>query len=208
MKKIKFFDGSVNKTTPLSAENLNKMQDNIELEIGEKQSEMMQQLEETKKTILQMQENLIDTKKIANEVLLKAYPIGSIYTSINNVNPSTLFGGKWTAFAKGKTLFGVDTADNQFATVEKTGGKKTHTHATKDHTLTIEEMPKHSHRDFMITPDGNEIKDGFMNYNYDKGKYYPLTSDTGESKPHNHGNTTSEYNIPPYITVYFWKRTA
>lgn len=208
MKKIKFFNGSENKKTPLSAENLNKMQDNIEEEMSIKQSEMMQQLEETKKTILQMQENLIDTKKIANEVLLKAYPIGSIYTSIKNINPSTLFGGTWVSFAEGKSLFGVKSDENFFNQVEKTGGSYWHTHTTGDCTLTVDQIPKHSHRDFMIGQGGTQVGDGFMNYNYDKGKYYPLTSETGGGKPHNHGKTSGDYHIPPYITVYFWKRIA
>lgn len=213
MEKIEFVNGSVNQTTPLSAENLNKMQDNIEKEMNNNQSEMMQQLEETKKTILQIQENLIDTKKTANEVLLKAYPIGSIYTSINNVNPSTLFGGKWTAFAKGKTLFGVDTADSQFATVEKTGGKKTHTHATKDHVLTEEEMPEHAHRTWgAIEGQGaSRAHDKLQLNGFGENRLYSgmFEMDTaGKSKAHNHGNTTSADNLPPYVTVYFWKRIA
>jgi hypothetical protein len=189
MEKIKWINKEEGYSTPLSAENLNKMQDYIEQAINEEVGNLRSKL---------------NTDFFRKNI----FPIGAIYTTIENVNPEKYFGGKWTAFAKGKTLFGVDTADNQFATVEKTGGKKTHTHATKDHVLTIEEMPKHIHRDFMITPDGDRIADGFMSYNFAKGKYYPPTQETGGSKAHNHGNTESADNLPPYITVYFWKRTA
>ena len=67
------------------------------------------------------------------------YPVGSVYISVNSTNPSTLFGGTWEAFASGKTLVGIDTQQSEFNTVQKTGGEK-------KHTLTIEEMPSHSHR--------------------------------------------------------------
>ena len=29
----------------------------------------------------------------------------------------------------------------------------------------------------------------------------------GVTQPHNHGNTGSSSNIPPYIAVYCWRRT-
>ena len=66
------------------------------------------------------------------------YPVGSVYTSVNNVNPSSLFGGTWVSFASGRTLIGVDTAQTEFNTVQKTGGEKTHT-------LTATEIPSHTH---------------------------------------------------------------
>ena len=66
------------------------------------------------------------------------YPVGSIYTSINATNPSTLFGGVWEQIASGRTLVGVDTSQTEFNTVKKTGGEKTHR-------LTESEMPVHSH---------------------------------------------------------------
>lgn len=66
------------------------------------------------------------------------YPVGSIYMSVNNVNPGTLFGGTWTAWGSGCVPVGVDTAQTEFSTVEKTGGEKSHT-------LILDEMPKHSH---------------------------------------------------------------
>ena len=36
-------------------------------------------------------------------ILNKVYPIGSIYITVNNVNPSTLFGGTWLKFPGGRT---------------------------------------------------------------------------------------------------------
>ena len=66
--------------------------------------------------------------------ILDAYPIGSIYISVVNTNPGTIFGGTWIAFAEGRTIVGVHTTETEFATVEKTGGsKKLHKHS---HTFT------------------------------------------------------------------------
>ena len=57
------------------------------------------------------------------------YPVGSIYQSMNATSPASSIGGTWTQL---KTfLYGADTA-------KKTGGEATHT-------LTIGEMPSHSH---------------------------------------------------------------
>ena len=36
--------------------------------------------------------------------LLAAWPVGSIYTSTVNTNPSTYFGGTWTSFDPGSAL--------------------------------------------------------------------------------------------------------
>ncbi len=52
------------------------------------------------------------------------YPIGSIYISVNNINPSVFFGGNWEGFAKGRTIVGVDTQQTEFNKVEKLGGDK------------------------------------------------------------------------------------
>lgn len=79
------------------------------------------------------------------------YPIGSIYTSVNSANPSTLFGGTWEAFGSGRCLVGVDTSDTDFNTVQKTGGSKTNsTTFTPSGSITgtalsIDQIPSHSH---------------------------------------------------------------
>lgn len=66
------------------------------------------------------------------------YPIGSIYISVIDVNPTNYFGGTWEAFGTGRTLVGVDATQTEFNTVMKTRGEKTHK-------LTINEMPGHNH---------------------------------------------------------------
>lgn len=49
-----------------------------------------------------------------NLILDNIYPIGSIYISVNAINPSEYFGGVWEQFAQGKTLFGVDSTQTDF----------------------------------------------------------------------------------------------
>lgn len=73
-----------------------------------------------------------------NTILNLVYPVGSLYLSTNSTDPSTLFGGTWEAFAKGKTLVGIDSDQVEFDTVEKSGGEKSHV-------LTINELPSHGH---------------------------------------------------------------
>ena len=62
-----------------------------------------------------------------------AFPIGSIYLSVNSTSPASLFGGTWE---KIKDKFLLASGDTYSAGA--TGGEATHT-------LTIEEMPSHSH---------------------------------------------------------------
>lgn len=69
---------------------------------------------------------------------LDIYPVGSIYMSVINKNPSSLFGGTWAVWGTGKVPVGVDSSQTEFNSVEKSGGEKSHT-------LSVAEMPNHTH---------------------------------------------------------------
>lgn len=59
------------------------------------------------------------------------YPVGSIYMSTTlstAASVAAIFGGTWEAWGAGRCPVGVNVDDSDFATVEKTGGAKTHTH--------------------------------------------------------------------------------
>ena len=124
------------------------------------------------------------------------FPVGAIYISLTSTNPSKYFNGTWEQL-KGKFLVGVDTSDVDFNTSGKTGGEK-------EHTLTISEMPKHSHS-IVISSGGSKTTSGF-DYTYSSStKVYSMDDDdmikmSGESQPHN--------NLPPYIAVFMWKRIS
>lgn len=70
------------------------------------------------------------------------YPVGSIYMSVKNTNPSTFFEGTtWVAWGAGKVPVGVNTSETEFDAVEKTGGAKSvnlnHSHTVNGHTHTV-----------------------------------------------------------------------
>lgn len=81
----------------------------------------------------------LDTKftELTNKIN-SIYPVGAIYMSVNDTNPSTLFGGTWVAWGSGKVPVGVNTSETEFNSVEKTGGAKTHT-------LSTAQIPSHNH---------------------------------------------------------------
>ena len=62
---------------------------------------------------------LVPTNNATDNILLRVYPVGSIYMSVNNIDPGTLFGGTWVALGSGRLRVGVDTAKTEFNTVEK-----------------------------------------------------------------------------------------
>lgn len=141
--------------------------------------------------------NINGILKNNNKTILDlTYPIGSIYLSIKNTNPSSLFGGTWEAWGAGRVLVGVDTTQTEFETVGKTGGEKTHT-------LTVDEMPSHNHAQSLS---GTEIEDAgaFYDWSVEQTRRlysgFDLATSTGGNQPHN--------NLQPYITCYMWKRIS
>ena len=122
------------------------------------------------------------------------YPVGTIYISVSNANPGLTMGGTWTLFGAGKTLVGVDTTDTDFNASEKTGGEKAHI-------LDITEMPSHNHNKLKLrwsTAAGANAVYGSNGSG--SGSDRDSESYEGGGLPHN--------NMPPFVTVYFWKRTA
>lgn len=139
------------------------------------------------------------------------YPVGSIYMSVNNANPGTLFGGTWEQIQDTFLL-----AAGQTYSAGATGGEAAHT-------LTQSEMPSHTHppyydgadwgiAEFRNTSDKSGIwrfdltntGDGLLlGARADGQTYIALRSSTGSV-----GGGTAHNNMPPYLAVYVWKRTA
>lgn len=177
-------------------------------------------------------ENPVQNKVITqylNGICDLIYPVGSIYMSVNNVNPSSLFGGTWVAWGSGRVPIGVDTSDTDFNIVEKTGGSKTQSYtpagtnsggAVQGHTLTVNEIPSHTHRMGIRHTDGTrttgEVLTCGLTANVSDGYIRAYSEATGGSTPHNHNFTQPTFkgtqatltNVQPYITCYMWKRTA
>jgi hypothetical protein len=128
-------------------------------------------------------------------------PVGSLYFTVDPVNPSTLFGGTWIAWGGGRVPVGVDAGQTEFDTVEETGGAKTHT-------ISANEIPAHSH-----------VLPGFVRTDLaSTGGAGAVTSVGGVGSPAgvadngatNNNVTTGDAMslLQPYITCYIWKRTA
>lgn len=119
------------------------------------------------------------------------YPVGSIYMSANNVNPATLFGGTWQKL-EGRFLLGAGSG----YTLGTTGGEATHK-------LTENEMPSHNHSISIsgystqrgVIGEGTGVISDFVND--------PVSGNTGAK-----GGNAAHNNMPPYLAVNMWKRTA
>ena len=133
------------------------------------------------------------------------YPVGSIYISVNETNPGTLFGGTWEQIKDRFLLACGDAYING-----KTGGRANHKHPTSEHTLTVDEMPSHAHSLMNYNSAGDESGYKFVPNigGGSKGFYNMGTAKNGGNKPHSHGDTGSANHMPPYLAVYMWKRTA
>jgi hypothetical protein len=119
------------------------------------------------------------------------FPIGYIYmTTSSSFDPNTTFGGTWTRI-KDRFLL----ADGNYYTNGNTGGESTHT-------LTINEMPKHGHDPMKLAYGASSASPTGLNYGSTSvgDKNFNWLAEVGGGQPHN--------NMPPYLVVRVWKRTA
>lgn len=162
-----------------------------------------------------------------NEIIDLLHPVGSVYMSINNVEPSTIFPGTvWSPINQDQYLMSAG------ATVAggTAGGSATHTHTTSGHTLTAAELPQHYHGYLdwwntsydsgqtdtraAVAVNGDNTGGANMNNRSRTNGVIMSTTDmsvrTGNNinQPHDHGDTGAASNKPPYYAVYMWVRTA
>lgn len=132
--------------------------------------------------------------KACSQIMSRIYPVGSIYISVNSTSPATIFGGTWEQI---KDTFLLSAGDTY--TAGSAGGEA-------EHTLNIGEMPSHAHN----LP---------SNINYGQPAALDPSSVTPAVSPVYRGDDESSWtefnggggahnNMPPYLTVYMWKRTA
>lgn len=131
------------------------------------------------------------------------YPVGSIYMSVNNINPSTFMGGEWTQWGSGRVPVGVDTSEGRFNTVEKTGG------------TILQQL-----RALIGAVGGNKKALGYQAVGPVSGQSYTSTYGVvGTDSPSsgaviNHstlvlqGDGNTPTTVQPYITCYMWKRLS
>lgn len=165
---------------------------------------------------------------------LDAWPIGSIYQSMDDTSPAELFGGDWDPI---KGLFLLSAADDEdigtepdesvcYRTAGATGG-------SERVTLSADQMPAHTHglkwlsgsvsvrplsnktssafgavSGIVTTPRSSGTFSGGLNFTgIDATKGW----DIHVNASHEHdsvGGGQSHGNMPPYIAVYTWQRIA
>lgn len=141
----------------------------------------------------------IDVNAVKTTILQAIFPIGAIYTNVSDsTNPATTFGfGTWERI-QGQFILGAS------ATYEagSTGGEAVHA-------LTEDENGAHRHG---ITVQGKL-------YNWSNGEQQVTSLATGGSASipmvtgsaftvNSSGKGTPHNNMPPYLAVYMWRRTA
>ena len=148
----------------------------------------------------------INGNTIFESVIDSIYPVGSIYMSVNSTDPGTLFGGAWQQIEDTFLL-----SAGQTYTAGDTGGEATHT-------LTVNEMPSHSHLESAISnfgyPNiwvGNDANHPDNLYSgaggYVSGGTWTEKTGWG-TETATRGSSAAHNNLPPYLVVYMWKRTA
>ena len=160
-----------------------------------------------------LKENFLDT----------FYPVGSYYeTSDTTFNPNIAWGGTWQKDSAGRVTVAQDTSQTEFDTIGETGGSKTVT-------LSTDEIPAHTHDSKTLTASflgrrqGNDYASHWAGTNttVTKGTGRATTDGVGTTNlyqdiisfnlTHEHdsvGGGQAHENMPPYIVVNRWHRTA
>ena len=145
-------------------------------------------------------------------LLNAVYPIGSVYFSVNDTDPSVLFRGSWRRIGQGRFIASVGEGDDGIDKETIFAGE---TIGSYRHTLTTDEIPSHNH-----TPSDNldfpyvvtwwqkgtinrQEAGSKNNSSYSFPSRRPEAqelSQTGGDLPHN--------NIPPAFGLYVWERIS
>lgn len=124
-------------------------------------------------------EGYVATKNLIDLI----YPVGSVYISTANASPSSFVGGVWE---KIRGQFLLSESDKYAA--GSIGG-------SEDHMLTVEEMPPHTHS-------FNGLRASATTKDTAKGTDFGyVDEETGAS-----GNGHPFSIMPPFLSVYMWKR--
>lgn len=156
-----------------------------------------------------------------NNILNVIYPVGSIYISVNSTDPGTLFGGTWEMINE-KFLLAGSSTNYPYGS---TGGAATVT-------LSANQMPSHYHSTTGISvgsansartwlslqADGNLVvynsgntarwSSNSINTN-DNFAFRPvILGQNSSTATDSKGSGAAHNNMPPYLSVYMWKRIS
>ena len=164
-----------------------------------------------------------------NNIVDMIYPIGSIYMSVNSTSPQILFGGTWEQIKDTFLLSSGDTYSNG-----ATGGSATvslsesqmprHNHSTNAHSHSADDSGEYfvtstqstaNNTRVTYSSSGNRMVDGFnttdsiFHHRANTNSKSPSTKYTGGTGTSESASDGSAHeNMPPYLAVNVWKRTA
>ena len=144
--------------------------------------------------------------------LLSMYPVGSVYIAYNSTSPASRFGGSWTPITGRFPYFNAGTS---------TGGRKSHTHSAyvtetrPDNGLfaAISSSGSQMIFNYASYAGGNPIATGHV---WKENWFVGNSGGSSGSKNGTNkyeavrvfGTVPSADNLPPYQTLYAWRRTA
>lgn len=156
----------------------------------------------------------------------------------NATNPATLLGfGTWEVFGAGRTLVSLNSEDPDFDTAGETGGAKTHTLTESEMPSHTHTQNSHSHSvdpPSATTSSDSHTHNTYVGYKVAAGSTATVTGAPGDARgnattsdSHSHtvnigaftsggatatnqstGGDMPHNNMPPYVVVYMWQRTA
>lgn len=125
------------------------------------------------------------------------YPVGSIYLTVGNESPASLFGGSWTKMTGGYLYGCVSSINNSSYT--GTG--------TQSHAITINQMPSHTHTAGKYDSLGISHASIASGNNW-TGLVASGSSATTHITTNSRGSGEGHSHNVAYIGVWVWKRTA
>ena len=150
----------------------------------------------------------IATTAFVQAALQLLYPVGVIYSTTVSTNPNTIFGfGTWTAFGAGQVMIG----NGGGFSAGDTGGSADSIVVSHTHTATVTD-PTHVHgspngTSFLTAGGGTGGTIGGSGVSASGAN--TAAASTGISVSiSTTGVSGTNANLPPYIVVYMWQRTA
>lgn len=154
------------------------------------------------------------------------WPVGSVFISTVATNPAVLLGfGVWVPFASGRVLVGQDVNQTEFDVLGETGGAKTvtldatmmpaHTHVQNPH-LHLQDPHQHGEQ-LQGNTTGTTTGTHLMGSAATAGSLRTAGQSTLAATATNQNTTAvnqstggglAHPNLPPYIVVNLWNRTA
>ena len=133
--------------------------------------------------------------KVRGTIFDAIYPVGSIYMSMNGTDPGQLFGGTWERIQDRFLL-----AAGAYA-AGSLGGQASHFHRLPLYSAANAGMA------LLDTSKFNQGKDFTYSTAADNW-FFGSSGGVGSLSPGYQFGTTTANNLPPYLAVYIWKRSA